>query len=76
MFFDGEPLAAGSYALTVEANDNSGELGTDEIRVVCGRSAYKGSERRERDQDNAVEAWPEQGLLGTQLGPNKNGRKW
>ena len=33
-------------------------------------------ERAERDQDNALEAWPERGLLGTQLGPNKNGRQW
>jgi hypothetical protein len=32
--------------------------------------------RAERDQDNAISAWPEHGLLGTQLGPNKNGRKW
>lgn len=33
-------------------------------------------ERVEDDQDNALEAWPEHGLLGTQLGPNKNGKKW
>jgi hypothetical protein len=33
-------------------------------------------ERVGRDQDNALEAWPEHGLLGTQLGPNKNGKKW
>ena len=29
-----------------------------------------------RDQNNALEAWHEHGLLGTQLGPNKNGKKW
>ena len=28
------------------------------------------------DQDNALEAWPERGLLATQLGPNRNGKKW
>jgi hypothetical protein len=33
-------------------------------------------ERVERDQDNALKAWPEHGLLRTQLGPNKNGKKW
>ena len=32
--------------------------------------------RAERDQGNALDAWPEHGLLGAQLGPNKNGRKW
>ena len=30
----------------------------------------------QRDQDNAIGAWLESGILGTQLGPNKNGRKW
>jgi MFS family permease len=30
----------------------------------------------ERDQGNALGAWPEHGLLGKQLGPNKNGKKW
>ncbi len=39
-------------------------------------AAYKIRKRAERDQDNALEAWPEHGLLATQLGPNKNGRKW
>lgn len=29
-----------------------------------------------RDQENAIGAWPERGIPGTQLGPNKNGRKW
>jgi 3',5'-cyclic-AMP phosphodiesterase len=33
-------------------------------------------ERVERDQDNALEARPKQGLAGTQLGRNKNGKKW
>ena len=33
-------------------------------------------DRAVQDQDNALGAWPEHGLLGTQLGPNKNGRQW
>jgi 3',5'-cyclic-AMP phosphodiesterase len=28
------------------------------------------------DQNNAVGEWKERGILGNQLGPNKNGRKW
>jgi Icc protein len=28
------------------------------------------------DQNNCVGEWKERGILGTQLGPNKNGRKW
>jgi len=33
-------------------------------------------ERFQRDQDDALEAWPERGLLDEQFGPNKNGKKW
>jgi len=25
---------------------------------------------------DAIGAWPEMGILGTQLGPNRNGKKW
>jgi Icc protein len=49
-------------------------LGLNHIRVVSGDLAER--ERVERNQDNALEAWPEHGLLGTQLRPNKNGKKW
>jgi Icc protein len=69
-------LADGIYKLTVVATDDKGRTSEDSIRLVLGASAYKAPERSERDQDNAVAAWPERGLLGTQLGPNKNGRKW
>jgi predicted phosphodiesterase len=64
-------LADGIYQLTVTAGTAS-----DTIRIVVGASAYKAPPRQPRDQDNALAAWPERGLLGTQLGPNKNGRKW
>jgi 3',5'-cyclic-AMP phosphodiesterase len=64
----------GIYSLGVSAVDARGKVATDEIRVVSGDLAER--VRVERDQDNALEAWPEHGLLGTQLGPNKNGKKW
>ena len=64
----------GTYPLKVSFKDAHGEVATDEIRLVVGRHTERASE--ERDQDNALEAWPEHGLLGTQLGPNKNGKKW
>jgi Icc protein len=69
-------LHDGVYDLTVEARDADGRIATDSIRVVLGSSAYTTVERADRDQENAIGAWPERGLLGTQLGPNKNGRKW
>jgi 3',5'-cyclic-AMP phosphodiesterase len=67
-------LGQGVHALQVAAADERGFAATDEVRLVIGDLAEK--QRAERDQDNALEAWPEHGLLGTQLGPNKNGKKW
>jgi 3',5'-cyclic-AMP phosphodiesterase len=64
----------GVYSLSVSVADVRGTIATDEIRLVIGDREER--ERVERDQDNALEAWPEHGLLGTQLGPNKNGKKW
>ena len=67
--------ASGLYRLRVVATDTAGKTAVDEIQVLLG-SDRPARKRAERDQDNALEAWPEHGLLGTQLGPNKNGRKW
>jgi 3',5'-cyclic-AMP phosphodiesterase len=64
----------GFYPLGVSVVDVHGKIATDEIRLVIGDREEP--ERVERNQDNALEAWPEHGLLGTQLGPNKNGKKW
>jgi 3',5'-cyclic-AMP phosphodiesterase len=64
----------GVHSLVVSIEDARGDIATDEIRVAIGNLAER--ERVERDQDNALDAWPEHGLLGTQLGPNKNGKKW
>ena len=69
-------LSDGVHTLAVEMTDEAGKQAVDEIRVVLGESAYAAPARAERDQDNAIDAWPERGLLGTQLGPNKFGRKW
>jgi hypothetical protein len=71
---DASALAQGVYTLAVEALFAGGQMATDEIRVVVGERAEQ--QRLPRDQDNALKAWPEHGLLGSQLGPNKNGKKW
>ena len=64
----------GTHPLKVSFKDAHGTVASDEIRLAVGQRTERRSE--ERDQDNALEAWPEHGLLGTQLGPNKNGKKW
>jgi 3',5'-cyclic-AMP phosphodiesterase len=69
-------LPDGIYPLTVTIEDSDNRTAVDSIRMVLGASAYHPPERAQRDQDNALPAWLERGLMGTQLGPNKNGRKW
>ena len=69
-------LTDGTYVLNVSVQDADGNTAEDTIQMVAGAATYKAASRAMRDQDNAVGAWPERGLLGTQLGPNKNGRKW
>jgi 3',5'-cyclic-AMP phosphodiesterase len=64
----------GTQPLKVSFKDAHGNVASDEIRLAVGQRTERKSE--ERDQDNALDAWPEHGLLGTQLGPNKNGKKW
>ncbi len=70
-----ETALSGVQGLRVLATDTQGQTASDEVMVFFGGNR-PARERAERDQDNALEAWPEHGLLGTQLGPNKNGRKW
>jgi len=60
--------------LRVTARESGGKTASDQIRIPSG--AAPALIRHERDQENSLEAWPEHGLLGTQLGPNKNGKKW
>jgi Icc protein len=67
-------VSEGVHTLKVSFKDADGGSASDEIRLAVGQRTERKSENR--DQDNALEAWPEHGLLGTQLGPNKNGKKW
>ena len=67
---------ANSVTLRIWAEDADGRTAEDTVRVLVGNTTGISRERLEGDQDNALPAWPDHGLLGTQLGPNKNGRKW
>ena len=71
-------MPTASYPLTVTFNeDASGKRSQKtQIRIAVGDTRAAARVRVARDQDNALEAWPEHGLLATQLGPNKNGKKW
>lgn len=67
-------LAPGEHQITVEAATASGSSLSDAVEITAGPRPHK--EYASADQDNAIGAWEERGILGTQLGPNKNGRKW
>ena len=69
-----DELVDGVHDLTVTAQLRNGTSVRDGIRLRVGPTQRPA--RDQRDQDNALDAWPERGLLGTQLGPNKNGKKW
>ena len=59
--------------LTVEAVDETGRPGQHMIRAAT--PAYMPPCRARTGSDAAsVGAWPENGIFGTQLGPNRNGR--
>lgn len=63
------------FKLGVEARDRAGNTDIDSIRVA------QNDERRptpvgDGSDADRIGAWPERHLLGTQLGPNRNGRHW
>ena len=59
-------------AIEVRAIDATGRPGTHAIRAAG--PGYVPPARTARGSDaDAIEAWPENGILGTQLGPNRNG---
>ncbi len=66
-------LAPGVQPLTVHLRCADGKTAGDAIYLAVPPQPLP---RRPRDRENALAAWPEHGLLGTQLGPNKHGRQW
>ncbi|WP_345817220.1 metallophosphoesterase (plasmid) [Paraburkholderia sp. PREW-6R] len=64
--------------LTVTAHTADGRIGEDSIALAATGNAGGEIERRGAlgTDAHAVEPWPEHGILGSQLGPNKNGRHW
>jgi Icc protein len=60
--------------LTVRAADKTGRPGQHTIQVANG--AYVPPPRVRNGSDEAsIGAWPDNGIFGTQLGPNRNGRR-
>lgn len=66
---------SGTRVLAVRALDAEGGVGEDRIEPAGDSVALPVSKGLGSDAD-AVGAWPDRGILGTQLGPNRNGRHW
>lgn len=66
---------AGARRIAVRAQDADGGLDEDTVEPARDHAPLPISKGVGSDAD-AVGAWPEKGLLGTQLGPNRNGRPW
>jgi predicted phosphodiesterase len=61
------------FKLEVRVVDQEGATDVDAIEVgpaLPARNGHTGSDT------STIGAWPERHLFGTQLGPNRNGRKW
>ena len=59
--------------LTVEAGDERGRPGRHMIRIAT--PSYELPTRVKKGSDaDSIGAWPENGIFGTQLGPNRNAR--
>jgi Icc protein len=71
---DATLVGDGAQELQVVATDESGLECRGSIRILLGEAPKRTF--KPIDQDNAIGEWKERGLLGTQLGPNKNGKKW
>ena len=67
------PLEDGVHAINVEAG-----VARDEISILVASNAAPKKPMRDAlgTDRHSLGAWEGHGLLGTQLGPNKNGKKW
>lgn len=70
------PVPSGElFSLTVEAVDDHGRPARHTITV--GTASYKLPPRTRNGSDlDSIGAWPENGIYGTQLGPNRNSKPW
>lgn len=68
------PAGAGPLAaLTVEARDATGRLGRHQLTLAV--APYRLPHKASAGSDAAsIGAWEENGIMGTQLGPNRNAK--
>jgi 3',5'-cyclic-AMP phosphodiesterase len=75
--WDSSGSADGVHHVMVRVKTTDGREASDAISVLTSQSGwYEMPLYQPGDDANAIGAYPDKGILGTQLGPNKNGRKW
>jgi Icc protein len=64
--------------VTAQFGDEDGKPPQDAVRAVINPSSGQDqlATRIAGDNQNVIGAWPDHETFATQLGPNKNGRKW
>jgi hypothetical protein len=74
---DSGNLDDGLHTLTITGKNAAGAANSDIVRFCVSQSGHHALPARHPvDEANSIVAYYEKGILGTQLGPNKNGRKW
>ncbi|WP_331295115.1 hypothetical protein [Methylobacterium hispanicum] len=68
-------MSCGARRIAVRAWDAEGGRDEDAVEPARAGASPPVSKGVGSDAD-ALGSWPEKGLLGTQLGPNRNGRHW
>jgi Icc protein len=73
-----ENLTDGKHELTVRAEGEPAEAASDTVSFLVSHdgSFERPSTFGDGSDRDAVGVWPDKHLLGTQLGPNRNGRHW
>ena len=74
--WDSTQLADGAHVLSVTASTSTGQTTDTIIVLVNQQGEYKPPCRHATDYENAVGEWREKHIIGTELGPNENGRHW
>jgi 3',5'-cyclic-AMP phosphodiesterase len=74
--WDSTRTGEGLHVLSVTATVSASQT-TDSISILVNqRGAYTPPVRHALDYETTLGEWPEKHILGTQLGPNENGRHW
>jgi hypothetical protein len=74
--WDSEQAVDGTHMLSVIATAADSQT-TDTIDILVNQGgAYTSPVRHSVDYENVLGEWPDKHILGTQLGPNENGRHW